>query len=123
MTEKTLDVTSSKDHPRDVRVFGNTDAWQLICKAHSSSEKWMRSTKAMEIPGIGCLVQVSTQQGDHVAEAVCFVPFVSITTDEKGTRSITPSKLVKDMFEALVERLQNSLRDGGPGPSATVHED
>lgn len=77
----------------------------------------------MEIPGIGCLVQVSTQQGDHVAEAVCFVPFVSITTDEKGTRSITPSKLVKDMFEALVERLQNSLRDGGPGPSATVHED
>jgi hypothetical protein len=123
MTEKTLDATSSADPPRHVKVFGNPDVWQLICKTSHASQQWMESTKAMEIPGVGCLVQVSTQQGEHVAEAVCFVPFVSITTDEKGMRSITPSKLVKDMFEALVERLQDSLRDGEPVSSTAAHED
>ena len=37
--------------------------------------------KAMEIPGVGCVVQVTTQQGDNVAEAVCFVPDVVVVVD------------------------------------------
>ena len=38
----------------------------------------MKSTKAMEIDGVGCVVQVTTQQGDNVAEAITFVPGVRI---------------------------------------------
>jgi len=34
----------------------------------------MKSTKAMEIYGVGCVVQVTTQQGDNIAEALTFVP-------------------------------------------------
>ena len=43
----------------------------------------------MEIEGVGCVVQVTTQQGDNVAEALTFVPNVRIEefyTDEKVER-------------------------------------
>ena len=89
--EKALDVTSSKDFQNkisDVKIFGNPDTWELICKASSKEQGWMKSTKAMEIPGLGCLVQVSTQQGDHVAEALSFVPGAKILRGEGGARSI-----------------------------------
>jgi hypothetical protein len=87
MAEKTLDVTSGEELTRkvgDVQVFGDADAWQLICKASSEYQGWMKSTKAMLVPGLGCLVQVSTQQRSadgntySVAEAVTFVPGVKI---------------------------------------------
>ncbi len=71
-------VSKAKDNVPDLVTFGNGDAFQLICKASSKSEGWMKSTKAMEIEGIGCLVQVTTQQGDNVAEALTFVPGVTI---------------------------------------------
>jgi hypothetical protein len=40
-----------------------------------------QARKVGEIPGIGCLVQVTTQQGDNVAEAMSFVPGVKIVLD------------------------------------------
>lgn len=75
---KKLDVTSSQNLGSDVKVFGDPDRWVLLCKASSESQGWMKSTKAMQIFGVGCLVQVTTQQGDNVAEAITFVPGVSV---------------------------------------------
>lgn len=66
----------------DVQVQGNPDAWKVVCKASSQSQRWMKSTKIMELRDHntkklrGCLVQVTTQQGDQVAEALQFVPGV-----------------------------------------------
>lgn len=57
----------------DLATFGDNDTWKLISKASSKSEGWMKATKAMKA-GNGVLVQVSTQQGEHVAEALAFVP-------------------------------------------------
>lgn len=79
--------------------------FQLLCKASSQNEGWMKSTKAMEIPGIGCVVQVSTQQknpdGSYtVAEAVTFVPGVEI------------GKML-DANEAVVGRSLISARTNG----------
>ena len=71
-------VKKAKEQVKDLEVFGNGDMFKLLCKASSASEGWMKSTKAMEIPGVGCLVQVTTQQGEHVAEALQFVPGVRI---------------------------------------------
>jgi len=89
---KTVNVVNSDDVRRkvsDVEIFGNPDTFQLICKASSKNEGWMKSTKAMEIPGRGCIIQVSTQQGDNVAEAICFVPDVVILVDdESGNKKI-----------------------------------
>jgi hypothetical protein len=86
--KKTLDnttVAKAIDKVSDLKVFGNGDLFKLISKASSSEEGWMKSTKAMETPR-GCVVQVTTQQGDNVAEALVFVPDVSIKTDELSNK-------------------------------------
>lgn len=71
-------VSQAKDNVSDLITWGDADMFKLLCKASSKKEGWMKSTKAMEIPGAGCVVQVTTQQGDHVAEAVTFVHGVRI---------------------------------------------
>ncbi len=68
--EKPLD---NKDITSDIEVVGDPGAWKLVCKASSKKEKWTKSTMALTIPG-GCLVQVTTQVGKYLAEAVTFVP-------------------------------------------------
>lgn len=95
-TEKTLhnsDLFGARGNVPDLKVVGNGDAFQLLCKASSQSEGWMKSTKAMAVQGGGCLVQVSTQQrnpdGSYaVAEALCFVPHVQIGDDVNGGRRL-----------------------------------
>lgn len=65
----------------DIKFFGDKDSWKLICKAWSEKEDWMKSTKAMEILGVGCAIQVTTQLEDVIAEAVTFIPGVKIKED------------------------------------------
>lgn len=92
---KTLDVKDSKDLKQkvtDIKVIGNADSFQLLCKASSASEGWMKSAKAYEIPGVGCLVQVTTQQGNSVAEALVFVDGVSIVDDVNDGRKLVKTR-------------------------------
>lgn len=89
--EKTLDVVSSEDLKKkvsDVQITGNPDIFQLICKASSKEQGWMKSTKAMEVDGIGVVLQVSTQQGSNVAEAITFIPNAKILVDVNGNKYI-----------------------------------
>ncbi len=91
--EKTLDITEvkgAKANISDLKVFGNGDLFQLICKASSNEQGWMKSTKAMQTP-VGCVVQVTTQQKNidgtySVAEALAYVPGVSIQIDSDGNK-------------------------------------
>lgn len=71
-------VSGARVNVKDINVFGNGDSFKLICKASSKAEGWMKSTKAMQIDGVGCVIQVTTQQGENVAEALTFVPGVKI---------------------------------------------
>ncbi len=87
--EKTLNNTTApqaKDNVKDIVFWGNGDLFKLIGKASSKKEGWMKSTKAMQIDNVGCVIQVTTQQGEHVAEAVTFIPGVKIleTKDDNG---------------------------------------
>ena len=88
MTKTLVNTTASKakDNVKDLIIWGDGDTFKLICKASSPSEGWMKSTKALEIPGVGCVIQVTTQQGDNIAEALTFVPDVQIeeTKDDSG---------------------------------------
>lgn len=89
--EKTLhnsDVSGARQNVKDIVVAGNGDMFQLLCKASSQAEGWMKSTKAMQVE-TGCLVQVTTQQrntdGSYaVAEALSFAPGVEIIDDENN---------------------------------------
>lgn len=77
MAEKSLnvkDTTDAKAKVSDIEAVGDPDAWKLLSKVSSKSQGWMKSTKVMEIPGSGLVMQVSTQQGDNVAEALEFIP-------------------------------------------------
>jgi hypothetical protein len=86
------DVSGARQNVKDIKVVGNGDMFMLLCKASSQAEGWMKSTKAMEIQGAGCLVQVTTQQrnpdGSYaVAEAMAFVHSVRISSlQEDGGR-------------------------------------
>ena len=91
---KDLSVTSvedAKEKISDVVVVGNGNAFALLCKASSKEQEWMKSAKACYVEGAGCGVQVTTQQGDNVAEALTFVPGVKIVDDINGGR-----KLIKE---------------------------
>ena len=53
------------EQQRTLRIsffWGNGDTFKLISKASSKEEGWMKSTKAMEIEGVGVVIQVTTQQ-------------------------------------------------------------
>ena len=47
-------VSDAGKNVKDIVVYGNSDAFQLISKASSKEEGWMKSTKAMEIKGLVC---------------------------------------------------------------------
>lgn len=95
MNEKTLHnsvVSSAHTNVKDLKTVGNVDAFQQLFKASSQVEGWMKSTKAMRV-STGCVVQVTTQQrnpdGSYVvAEALTFVPDVSIAGDINNGRKL-----------------------------------
>ena len=108
-------VSGARDNVRDIQFYGDGDTFRLISKASSESEDWMKSTKAMEIPGVGCVVQVTTQQGKNVAEALTFVPGVRIDLingDKKNGRRLVPlnaPSALGDVAEQVRKPVQDSL--------------
>ncbi len=106
MKEKTLhnsDISCARKNVRDIKIVGNGDMFQLLCKASSEEEGWMKSTKAMQInneniaggqTGVyGCLVQVTTQQKNQngsysMSESLSFIPGVRIVPDQSHGRKL-----------------------------------
>lgn len=71
---------------KKILVDGDPDTMILLFKVES--DDWMKSTKAMDVPG-GCLVQVSTRMGPlgseaSVAEALEFVAGARVVSDGRG---------------------------------------
>jgi len=96
MSDKSLHNTTANGatkNVKDINFWGKGDMFRLLCKASSEEEGWMKSTKAMEIPEQGCVIQITTQQRNpdgsySLAEAVAFVPNVKIAefhTSYEGT--------------------------------------
>lgn len=101
LVKKTLDVSdpeSAKSKILDIKVLGDPNLWLVLTKASSEREGWMKSTKVLPIEGVGCLVQVSTQQqnGDGtyaVAEALQFLPGVKLIEERDSLGVVTGRKL------------------------------
>jgi len=89
MEEKTLDRThwEKTQENEDIGSYGDPNSWQLLNKAWNKNEGWMKSTKVLNIPDLGCLVQVSTQQAGQIAEALTFVPGAYIANIENVENS------------------------------------
>jgi len=71
------EISGAKKNVPDIVVYGDGDLFKLLSKASSQKEGWMKSTKAMSVP-TGVVIQVTTQQGDNIAEALCFIPGASV---------------------------------------------
>ena len=91
-TLKNSTIDGARKNVKDIAVFGDGDTFKLISKASSENEGWMKSTKAMQINGVGCLVQVTTLENGHPAEALSFVPDCII--EEIGGDKANGRKLV-----------------------------
>jgi len=86
--QKDLEISCIKEAKKnidDLKVFGNGDMFQLLSKASSQKQGWMKSTKGFDT-GVGVVIQVTTQQrnpdGSYaVAEALTFVPGTTIVGD------------------------------------------
>ena len=79
------DSNGAKKNVKDIQFWGDGDTFKLISKASSENEGFMKSTKAMEIEGVGCVVQVTTQQRNpdgsySLSDAVTFVANAKIDT-------------------------------------------
>lgn len=105
------DPSTAKKNVPDIIIFGH-DQFKLLSKASSKKEGWMKSTKAMEIPGVGCVVQVTTQQGEAVAEAVCFVPSVRVNVEldnDSKNKQVLSRNLVADVGYGKANSSNNRL--------------
>lgn len=86
--QKTLhnsNASGASVNVKDIIFWGDGDMFKLMGKASSKAENWMKSTKCMKSPN-GVVLQVTTQQGNNVAEAVTFIPGVTIkeVLDDQG---------------------------------------
>jgi len=79
-----VDMESLKGNVSDVELFGNAEKWLCIAKCWSEKENWMKSTKAMEIPGFGCLVQVLEQYQDKTTTSITAIPGVGVYPSKSG---------------------------------------
>lgn len=112
--EKTLNNTTAnqaKDQVSDIQFWGNGDAWKLLGKASSKKEGWMKSSKAYQIDNVGCIVQVTTQQGDNVAEALTFVSGVRIeeTYDQPKGGKVISRRLVLGYNNPIESKLNTGF--------------
>lgn len=97
--ERQLDISDAKPDKvniKDLVMFGDTGLFELLCKASSKEEGFMKSTKVCNVTG-GCVMQVTTLQRNHdgtnaIAEALTYVPGVHIDRD------IEPRKLVTNKY-------------------------
>lgn len=94
-TLKNTDASGASKNVKDIVFWGNGDTFKLISKASSQNEGWMKSTKAMQIDRVGCVLQVTTQQGDNVAEALSFVPGVRVYEEFNNEGVVVSRSIVK----------------------------
>ena len=105
-----------RDIPDDLQTFG-TPNWVLLYGASSRKGDWVKSTTAMEVPGLGVLVRTGTRIGGTVSEALCFVSGATISEDPKTAYPVlTQNKLFERLVGGLNELLDanDERRAGGP---------
>ena len=70
--------------PSDVETFGDLLTWKLICGSSSAGEGWSKTTMAMDIPGVGCVLRVSSFANGNVAESLQFLPGAAVLERKNG---------------------------------------
>ncbi len=66
---------------------------RYLTKASSKAQGWMKSTKAMEIDGVGCFAQTTSERKNpdgswSLTDSQAFAAGVKIADDENGGRKL-----------------------------------
>ena len=101
LIKKSLQNTTSNGatkNVKDIQFWGDSDTFKLISKASSEAEGWMKSTKAMEIESIGCVIQTTTQQRNpdgsySLCDTTTFVKDVKISEQLNSDNEVISRKL------------------------------
>lgn len=89
MTKRTLSTMNMDEATKaGVQFSGDPGVWVCIGKAWNEEEGWMKSTKVLEVPFAGCFLQVTTQIGDQIAEAVTWAPGLMLTPDKTKLQAV-----------------------------------
>jgi hypothetical protein len=98
--QKTLHNTTANEATKNGQdgSWGDGDTFKLISKASSEAEGWMKSTKAMEIESIGCIIQTTTQQRNpdgsySLCDTTTFVKDVKISEQLNSDNEVVSRKL------------------------------
>jgi hypothetical protein len=94
---KTMGNTTAShaaDNVSDIKFWGNGDMWKLLSKASSEKEGWMKSSKAMEIFGIGCVLQTTTQQWNEVTDTTTLIPNTKVFEHKDADGKVTAREIV-----------------------------
>jgi hypothetical protein len=94
-TVENINAENAKQNVPDIKFWGDGNTFKLISKAFSKNEGWMKSTKAMEIENLGCVIQVTTQQGSYVSEALTYVANCKISEEKNQEGEVISRKIVK----------------------------
>lgn len=106
LTLKSLHNTTANGatkNVKDIQFWGDGDTFKLISKASSEAEGWMKSTKAMEIESIGCVIQTTTQQRNQdgsysLCDTTTFVPDVKISEQLNSDNEVVSRKLKSKFY-------------------------
>lgn len=60
---------------------GDGNMYQVLVKTYSQREKLIKTTRAFEVGGIGCVVQATIEKGKDISESVVFVANAIIVED------------------------------------------
>lgn len=86
--DRTIDNVTDKNAEEFGTEIVGTQRWITICKAINHDEAWFKTTKGMDVPSLGVLVQVTTNERGQIAEAITFVPGASLVVRRDGTAEI-----------------------------------
>jgi hypothetical protein len=86
--QEVLDIISTKN-------WGDPNTMQLLVKVGNGTGCWGRAVMAMQIDGVGCIVNTYSKKYGNVAESTVFVPGVMITDLKDPKGKLIGRKLVK----------------------------
>jgi hypothetical protein len=76
--------------PDGTQTFGPAGLWKTLFKAWNDREGWFKTTKAMELPGYGVLIQTTNNENGQICDDSEKVPGLKLEPNGDGSYRLVP---------------------------------
>lgn len=92
------------DKEPEFDVIGDTNFFKLLNRVTNTKAGWTKRIKALEIPGVGCIVHMITEHNTHTtSETSVFIPGVRIVdTGNNGGRRLVKVEDEQDVIDKVI---------------------